>query len=75
MSIVTKVLAKEFAAGQSLGGILAVPGFADLHTPVALSSRGGTLPSLEFQVPLGTLQILARVVSGFMGQMGPTPGQ
>lgn len=75
MSIVTKVLAKEFAAGQSLGGILAVPGFADLHTPVVLSSRGGTLPSLEFQVPFGTLQILARVVSGFMGQMGPTPGQ
>jgi hypothetical protein len=75
MSIVTKVLAKEFAAGQSLGGILAAPGFADLHTPVVLSSRGGTLPSLEFQVPFGTLQILARVVSGFMGQMGPTPGQ
>jgi hypothetical protein len=75
MSLLTKVLAKEFASGQPLGGMLAVPGFADLHTPVVLSSRGGTLPSLEFQVPFATLQILARVVSGFMGQMGPTPGQ
>jgi len=54
MSIVTKVLAKEFASGQLLGGMLAVPGFSDLHTPVVLSSRGGILPSVEFQVPFGT---------------------
>ena len=74
MSVLTKVLAKEFASGQLLGGMLAVPGFSDLHTPVVLSSRGGTLPSVEFQVPFATLQVLARVVSGFMGQMGATPG-
>jgi hypothetical protein len=76
MSILSKVLAnsKELA-GQPLGGMMAaVPGLADLHTPVVLSGRGGTLPTLEFQVPFASLQNVARVVSAFMGQMGATPG-
>jgi hypothetical protein len=76
MSILSKVLAnsKELA-GQPLGGMMAsVPGLADLHTPVVLSSRGGTVPAIELQVPFGSLQNVARVVSAFMGQMGATPG-
>jgi len=77
MSVLSKVAAnsKELT-GQQLGGMMAaIPGLADLHTPVALSSRGGPLLSVEFQVPFGTLQNVARVVSAFMGQMGAAPGQ
>jgi hypothetical protein len=76
MSILTKVLtnSKELTGQPLLGMMAAVPGLADLHTPVVLSGRGGTIPTIEFQVPFASLQNVARVVSVFMGQMGATPG-
>jgi len=52
-----------------------VPGLAELRTPVVLSGGGGTVPVIEFQVPFGSLQNVARVVGVFMGQMGATPAR
>jgi hypothetical protein len=42
---------------------------------MVLSGSGGHVPALELQIPFGTLQNVARVVSGFMGAMGPAPGK
>jgi len=62
--------------GQPFGGMMAaVPGLADLRAPVVLSGHGGKVPALELQVPFGSLQNVARVVSAFMGQMGATPAR
>ena len=61
--------------GQQLGAMMgAVPGLADLRAPLVLSGSGGKVPAIEFQVPFGSLQNVARVVSAFMGQMGGPAG-
>jgi hypothetical protein len=77
MAILSKVAAnsKELAGQPLVGMMAAVPGLADMHAPVVLTSRGGAVPAIEFQVPFATLQNVARVVSAFMGQMGAMPGQ
>jgi hypothetical protein len=51
----------------------AVPGLADLRAPMVLNGHGGSVAAIEIQVPYGSLQNIARVVSAFMGQMGATP--
>jgi len=75
-SVMGKGLAQsEEPMAQQFGAMMvAVPGLADLRAPLVLSGSGGTVPAIEFQVPFGSLQNVARVVSGFMGQMGATPG-
>jgi hypothetical protein len=61
--------------GQQFGAMMAaVPGLAELRAPLVLSGSGGKAPAIEFQVPFGSLQNVARVVSAFMGQMGASPG-
>jgi hypothetical protein len=75
VSVLGKVLAnsKELG-GSTLGGMMtAVPGLADLRAPVVLDGHGGSVAAMEIQVPFGSLQNIARVVSAFMGQMGATP--
>jgi hypothetical protein len=76
-SALRKVLAQsEEPTGLQLGAMMAVvPGLAELRTPVVLSGGGGTVPVIEFQVPFGSLQNVARVVGVFMGQMGATPAR
>ena len=75
VSVLGKLLAnsKELG-GSTLGGMMtAVPGLADLRAPVVLDGHGGSVAAMEIQVPFGSLQNIARVVSAFMGQMGSTP--
>jgi hypothetical protein len=77
MSVFGKVLAnsKDFG-GQPLAAILAgMPGMADLHTPVVLTGHTGAVPAIEVQVPFGSLQNVARVISAFTGQMGAPPAR
>jgi hypothetical protein len=74
MALVNKILgsSKEMA-GPQLGMMMAaVPGLADMRAPLVFSGSGGNVPALEMQIPFGTLQNVARVVSGFMGVMGPS---
>ena len=75
VSVLGKVLAnsKELG-GSTLGAMMtAVPGLADLRAPMVLNAHGGSLAAIEIQVPFGSLQNIARVVSAFMGQMGAAP--
>ena len=80
-SVLTSIYGKVQMTGKDLGNmtltgiVAAVPGLADLRVPVVLLGRGGKVPAIEFQVPFGSLQNLARVVSPFMGQMGAAPGR
>jgi hypothetical protein len=80
-SVLTSIYGKMQMTGKDLGNmsltgmLAAVPGLADLRVPVVLSGRGGKAPAIEFQVPFGSLQNVARVVSAFMGQMGVAPGR
>jgi hypothetical protein len=75
-SILRKGIAQsEEPMAQQFGAMMAaVPGLADLYTPLVLSGRSGTVAAIEFQVPFGSLRNVSRVVSAFMGQMGTTPG-
>jgi hypothetical protein len=60
-------------AGQQMSMVMAaVPGLSELRAPIVLLGTGGALPSMEMEWPFGSLQNVARVVSGFMGQMGAT---
>lgn len=72
MALVNKILgASKEMAGPQVGMMMAaVPGLADLRAPLVFSGSGGNVPALELQIPFGTLQNVARVVSGFMGVMG-----
>jgi hypothetical protein len=75
VSVLGKVLAnsKELG-GSTLGAMMAaVPGLSDLRAPLVLDGHGGSVAAIEIQVPFGSLQNIARVVSAFMGQMGATP--
>ncbi len=75
VSVLGKVLAnsKELG-GSTLGAMMtAVPGLADLRAPMVLNGHGGSVAAIEIQVPFGSLQNIARVVSAFMGQMGAPP--
>jgi hypothetical protein len=73
---VVSVLGKVLASSKELGGstlgamMTAVPGLADLRAPVVVNGHGGSVAAIEIQVPFGSLQNIARVVSAFMGQMG-----
>ena len=79
-SVLTSIYGKMQMTGRDLGSMTltgmmaAVPGLADLRAPIVLSGRAGKAPAIEFQVPFGSLQNIARVVSAFMGQMGAAPG-
>jgi hypothetical protein len=75
MSAFNKFLGLVKQAGVSQLGMMmaAVPGLPELRVPVVFSGKGGGVPNLELQVPFGSLQNVARVVSGFMGQMGASP--
>jgi hypothetical protein len=75
MSAVSKFAAiSKDPAGAQLGMMMgAVPGLRELRAPIVVLGSGGGLPSFELQMPFGSLQNVARVVSGFMGQMGATP--
>jgi hypothetical protein len=77
MALVNKILgATKDTAGPQVGMMMAaVPGLADLRAPLVFAGSGGKVPALELQIPFGTLQNVARVVSGFMGVMGPAPGK
>ena len=72
MAVLGKVAAaSKEVAGQQLGVMLAaLPGLNELRAPVVLSASTGNAPAIELQIPFGSLQNVARVVSGFMGQMG-----
>ena len=76
---VVSVLGKVLANSKELGGstlaamMTAVPGLADLRAPMVLNGHGGSVAAIEIQVPFGSLQNIARVVSAFMGQMGAPP--
>ncbi len=74
MALFNRILgAAKDAAGPQVGMMMAaVPGLADLRAPLVMSGSAGRIPALELQIPFGTLQNVARVVSGFMGQMGST---
>ena len=77
MSVFGKVLAnsKDFG-GQPLAAILAgMPGLANLYSPVVLTGHTGAVPAIEVQVPFGSLQNVARVISAFTGQMGAPPAR
>jgi hypothetical protein len=77
VSVLGKVLAssKEFGGSTLSAMMTAVPGLADLRAPVVLNGHGGSVAAIEIQVPFGSLQNIARVVSAFMGQMGATPAR
>jgi len=70
------VEATKGTAGPQLAMMMmAIPGLTDLRAPVVFSGSGGNVPAMELQIPFGTLQNVARVVSAFMGVMGPGPGK
>jgi hypothetical protein len=77
MALLNKILgASKDVAGPQVGMMMsAVPGLAELRAPMVMAGSGGNIPALELQIPFGTLQNVARVVSGFMGAMGPAPGK
>jgi hypothetical protein len=77
VSVLGKVLANsKESGGSTFGGMMAaVPGLSDLRAPVVLDGHGGSVAAMEIQVPFGSLQNIARVVSAFMGQMGATPAR
>jgi hypothetical protein len=76
-SVITKLaMTSKDARNAPLGGMMmTMPALAELRAPVVLTGQAKGGPAIELQIPFGSLQNVARVVSAFMGQMGAPPAR
>jgi hypothetical protein len=75
-SILSRAAATAKDAGTpSLGMMATMPGVADLRAPVVGTGQAKGGPAIELQIPFGSLQNVARLVSVLMGQMGTQPAR
>lgn len=65
--------AKDAPGGQAVALAGALPGVADMRAPFVFALRGGQSMSLDFRIPLASLEAIAGVVRGMMGGAGQPP--
>lgn len=77
ISIALRILSqnKGNAGGPAAMIAMATQGISDLKAPFVFALRGGNSLSADFRIPLGSLQSIAKVVSGFMGAAGAGPAR